>query len=169
MLHQELPRIESTPLDGWGRWLAPALIGGAAVSVAFLCLLLAQPRIAVVAIVAGVIGAGWVLAKAPRESALVEPLAVGPDFSLVGSALGLSREPTALTTGDGSALIVNTAYRERFGSNVSPLSLATDDEARQGLDLAKTMAWRDGAGCVRLFAAGADVSYRAWPPAPLPI
>ena len=28
MLHQKLPRIDSTPLDGWGRWLAPALILG---------------------------------------------------------------------------------------------------------------------------------------------
>ena len=28
MLHQELPRIESTPLDRWARWLAPALIAG---------------------------------------------------------------------------------------------------------------------------------------------
>jgi len=33
MLYQELPRIESTPLDGWGRWLAPALIFAAALGV----------------------------------------------------------------------------------------------------------------------------------------
>ena len=42
-----------------------------------------------------------------------------PDFSLLGSALGLSRDPTALTTSEGSVLIVNAAYRDRFGDNRS--------------------------------------------------
>jgi alkyldihydroxyacetonephosphate synthase len=28
MLHQELPQIDSSPLDRWGSWLAPALIAG---------------------------------------------------------------------------------------------------------------------------------------------
>ena len=27
MLYQELPRIDSTPLDRWSRWLTPVLIG----------------------------------------------------------------------------------------------------------------------------------------------
>jgi hypothetical protein len=40
MLHQELPRIDSSPLDGWGSWLAPALIAGAALSGASLLLAL---------------------------------------------------------------------------------------------------------------------------------
>jgi two-component system cell cycle sensor histidine kinase/response regulator CckA len=28
------------------------------------------------------------------------------------------------------------------------LALAANDDARQGLELAQSMAWRDGAGCV---------------------
>jgi two-component system cell cycle sensor histidine kinase/response regulator CckA len=158
MLHQELPRIDSTPLGGWGRWLAPALVGGAALTAAFLLLLLAQPMLALAATVAGLVGAGLAFAKAPRAAVPSEPLLVGPDFSLIGSALGLSREPTALTSGEGSLLIVNTAYRERFGGNHPPLSLAADDEALQGLELAKTMAWRDGAGCVAGIATTAGSS-----------
>ena len=59
MLHQELPRINSTRLDGWGRWLAPALIAGAAVTVALFLLLLGHALLAVVAIVGGVAGAAW--------------------------------------------------------------------------------------------------------------
>ena len=43
MLYQELPPIDSTPLDGWGRWLAPALIAGAALTAALLLLLVGQP------------------------------------------------------------------------------------------------------------------------------
>ena len=75
-------------------------------------------------------------------------MSLGPDYSLVGSALGLSRDPTALTTSEGSLLIVNAAYRDRFGGIVRRSRSAMDDEARQGLELASTMAWRDGAGCV---------------------
>src|SRR4051812_26740903 len=148
MLHQELPRIESTPLDGWGRGLASALIVAAGVSVALLLLVVAQPGFAALAVLIGFAGGVWAYFKPPRAGSVVEPLVVGPDFSLVGSALGLSRDPTALTTSEGSVLIVNAAYRERFAGNRPPLALASDDEARQGLELARTMAWRDGAGCV---------------------
>jgi two-component system cell cycle sensor histidine kinase/response regulator CckA len=83
---------------------------------------------------------------------------VGPDYSLVGSALGLSREPTALTTSEGSLLIVNAAYREHFGGTRPPLDLASDDQARQGLQLARSMAWRDGAGCVAGIATAEGIS-----------
>src|SRR5215210_1401488 len=148
MLHQELPRIESTPLDGWGRRLVPALIAGAALSAALVLRVMAQPGLAALAVLVGLPGGMWAYFKAPRAVLPVEPLVVGPDFSLVGSALGLGRDPTALTTSEGSVLIVNAAYRERFGGNRPPLALASDDEARQGLELAKSMAWRDGAGCV---------------------
>src|SRR4051812_14446457 len=158
MLHQELPRIESTPLDGWGRGLASALIVAAGVSVALLLILVAQPGFAALAVLIGFTGGVWAYFKASRAASAVEPLVVGPDFSLVGSALGLSRDPTALTTSEGSVLIVNAAYRERFGGNRPPLALASDDEARQGLELAKSMAWRDGAGCVAGIATSAGNS-----------
>jgi two-component system cell cycle sensor histidine kinase/response regulator CckA len=77
-----------------------------------------------------------------------EPLSSGPDFSLVGSALSLHRDPCALTNGEGSLLVANSAYRERFEGTRPPLDLGVDEEARKGLELAKAMAWRDGAGCV---------------------
>ncbi|HZC38299.1 MAG TPA: PAS domain-containing protein, partial [Sphingomicrobium sp.] len=158
MLYQELPRIESAPLDGWGRWLAPAVIVAAAITLASLLVLAAQPYVAVAALLAGLAGAGIIYFRAPRDLAPSEPLVVGPDYSLVGSALGLSREPTALTTSEGSLLIVNASYRERFGGSRPPLELANDDEARQGLQLAKSMAWRDGAGCVAGIATAAGIS-----------
>jgi two-component system cell cycle sensor histidine kinase/response regulator CckA len=158
MLHQKLPEIDSSHLDGWGRWLAPALTLGAGVTVALLLLLFGQASLAAVATAAGVAGAVLAYAKAPAVPAPTVPLVAGPDYSILGSALGLSLDPTALTTSEGSVLIVNTPYRERFGGNSSPLMLAADDEARQGLELARTMAWRDGAGCVAGIATSAGTT-----------
>ena len=124
MLYQELPRIESTRLDGWNRWLAPGVIVGVAFTVALLLLLIGQAYFAAAAMLIGVAGAATVHLRTPREAAPGEPLVVGPDYSLVGAALGLSREPTALTTSEGSLLIVNAAYRERFGGTRPPLQQA---------------------------------------------
>jgi two-component system cell cycle sensor histidine kinase/response regulator CckA len=148
MLYRELPRIDSTPLDGWARWLAPALILGAALSAAAIFLLIGQPPIAAAAVVVGVVGALYAYVRGPRAVEPSETLVVGPDYSVVGSALGLIKEPAALTTDEGSLLIANGAYRQRFGSGKAPLELGADDEAVQSLDVAKTMAWRDGGGCV---------------------
>ena len=148
MLYQELPTIESTPLDGWGRWLAPGLFLGAAVTAAVLLLLLGQSLLAGVAALVGIAGAAAAYFRSPAPSVRSEQLVAGPDYALLGSALGLSRDPVALTTGEGSLLLANAAYRERFGGTPPPLELASDDDARDGLQLAKTMAWRDGAGCI---------------------
>ena len=157
MLYHELPRIESTPLDGWSRWLAPALVGAAAVSVALILLLTGSPRIAGVALIAGMGAAAFLLRRPANDLAPSEPLVGGPDYSLVGSALSLSREPVALTDGEGSLLVVNADYRERFGTT-PPLRLAESDDAERGLKLAQTMAWRDGAGCVAAIQTGAGTS-----------
>ena len=148
MLYQELPTIESTALAGWARWLAPALIAGAAASVALLFLILGQPIVVGAIALGGVVAALFAILRKPASSAPDEPLVIGPDFALLGSALGLSSDPVALTTGEGSLLLVNAAYRERFGGARPPLDLASNEEAQQGLNLAQTMAWRDGAGCV---------------------
>src|SRR6185503_1186304 len=86
--------------------------------------------------------------RTPQRSRPSDPLLVGPDYALLGSALGLSTDPVALTTGEGSLLLVNAAFRERFGGARPPLELAADDDAAEGLKLAQTMAWRDGGGCV---------------------
>ncbi|MFL6763971.1 MAG: response regulator [Sphingomicrobium sp.] len=146
MLYQELPTLDSTPLDRWGRWLAPIVIGAAALTAAALFLLLGYTLVAGL-LVAGGAGAGAILLRKPIPAATEQTLVEGPDYALVGAALGLSRDPVALTNGESSLLVVNAAYRERFG-NSPPLTLADGEEARQGLDLAQSMAWRDGAGCV---------------------
>src|SRR5438874_4047710 len=158
MLYQELPRIESTRLDGWARSLAPVVIVAAALTIASLLLLVGQSFVAAAAVLGGLAAAAFVYQRSPPALAPDMPLVVGPDYSLVGSALGLSREPAALTTSEGSLLIVNSAYRERFGGTRPPLELASDDEARQGLQLARSMAWRDGAGCVAGIATFAGAS-----------
>ena len=158
MLYQELPRIDSTPLDGWGRWLAPTLVAAAALTAAVVLLLVGYALFAGALLVAGIAAAATLLRKTKLAEAPVEPLAAGPDFALVGSALSLSGDPVALTSGEGSLFVVNVAYRERFGST-PPLSLAASDDARQGLELAQSMAWRDGAGCV----AGIETSAGAFP------
>jgi len=157
VLYQELPSIDASPLDGWGRWLVSGVVAAAALTVAFVLLLAGYPVLSVLAVVAGV-GGGYVAQRRPRRVINIEePLAGGPDYSLVGSALGLSRDPVALTGREGALLVVNTAYRERFGST-PPLALAVSDEARDGLKLAQTMAWRDGAGCVTGIETSAGVS-----------
>ena len=148
MLHQELPRIDATSLDSWGRWLVPAIIAAAALSVSVVALLVGYRSIALLAFVGGAIGAVLASVRSRAAPQLIEPIAPdGPDFSLVGSALGLSRDPVALTTSDGSLLVVNTTYRERFGST-PPSAVAANEQAGKGLKLAQNMAWRDGAGCV---------------------
>jgi two-component system, cell cycle sensor histidine kinase and response regulator CckA len=158
MLYQELPRIESTRLDAWGRWLVPALVVGGALTAAILLALLAQPLFSAAAVFVGLAGATVAYIKTPSPGIAGEPLVVGPDFALVGSALALSREPTALTSSEGSLLIVNPAYRQRFGGSCPPLDLGSDEQAREGLQLARSMAWRDGAGCVAGVATAAGSS-----------
>jgi two-component system cell cycle sensor histidine kinase/response regulator CckA len=148
MLYQELPRIESTPLDAWGRWLAPTLIFGAALSAALIFVVAGQPLVAGVAVAVGAAGGLIAYARTPRQRVLAEPVVAGPDYSVVGAALGLAKEPAALTTGEGSLLIANSAYRERFDGARSPLELGEGEDARHDLAMAKTLAWRDGAGCV---------------------
>src|SRR3954462_9040298 len=110
VLYQELPRIEASPLDGWSRWLVPAAIFIGALTAAALLLFVEQPLFAAALVFAGLAGGAFMYLRPPPDITLSEPLVVGPDFSLVGAALGLSREPAALTTGEGSLLIVNSSY-----------------------------------------------------------
>ena len=148
MLHQELPSIESAALGGWGRWIAPALIVAGAVTIALLLLIAGKSLIAAALVVLAAVAAAMVLYRTPGRLRPSEPLLGGPDYALLGSALGLSTDPVALTTGEGSLLLVNGAFRERFGGARPPLELAANNDAAEGLKLAQTMAWRDGGGCV---------------------
>src|SRR3954453_23265598 len=158
MLYQELRAIESVRVDRWERWLAPALAIAAGVTLAMLLLLIGQQLLAAIAAAGGMVAAPIVWLRMPAQPAEIEPILVGPDYSLIGSALSLSRDPAALTTSEGSLLIVNAAYRERFGGKLPPLAIGSDDEARAGLEMAQSMASRDGAGCVAGIATDGGVT-----------
>ena len=147
MLHQELPHIESSPLDGWGSWIAPAVVAGASLTAALVLFLIGQATLAAAAVLLALVAGGLTYWRGVRVQPVREPIVSGPDYSLVGSALGMCAEAAALTSEDGSLLIANAAYRERFGGSQPPLQLGVDAEAGQGLEIARTMAWRDGAGC----------------------
>ena len=147
MLHQQLHDIETSPLGRWGAWLPALLAGGAGLTAAVLLLLVGQRSLAPVPIVVGVACAVFLQLRARPRNAAFEPVSLGPDFSLVGAVLELSSEPAALTSSEASLLVANAAYRERFGAE-SPLALAVDADSGSALAVAKSMAWRDGAGCV---------------------
>jgi two-component system cell cycle sensor histidine kinase/response regulator CckA len=157
MLYQELPSIESTLLDKWDRWLVPALIVGAGLTAAILFLLWRMGIAAAALVAVGIVGSIVAYLRAPFAKGAVDTLVVGPDFALLGSALSLSDDPVALTSGEASLLVVNAAYRERFGAQ-SPIEIAGSDDARNGLQLAQSMAWRDGAGCVAGILTSAGTS-----------
>ncbi|HVM22951.1 MAG TPA: response regulator [Sphingomicrobium sp.] len=148
MLYEDLAAIEATPLGGRARWLVPALLLAGGLSIALLLVVAGQAAAAMVAALAGA-GAAAVagLRRGPSAPTAAQPATLGLDYALVGSAMSLCRDPVAVTTGDGTPVVVNQAYRERFGRR-SPLELAQGEEALQGLRLAQTMAWRDGGGCV---------------------
>src|SRR5688500_3693568 len=98
MIYQELPGIDATPLDGASRWLVPVLVGGAALSAALLVWLLGYFTPALVIAAGGIlVAAVLVLLALRREPAVAEPLSPSPDYAIIGSALGLCRDPAALT------------------------------------------------------------------------
>src|SRR5579884_2873215 len=101
MLYLELPRIDATPLDGWGRWLAPALAAAAGLTAAAVLLLVGDPLFAGIALLAGLFGVAFMLRSSTATPHISAPLVSRPDYSLVGSALGLSGDPVALTDGQG--------------------------------------------------------------------
>ncbi len=157
MLHQELPSIESTPLDRWGAWLVPALAVATGLTAAVMLLILGQVVGAAIALIAGIAVAGVLARRSSADAAALEPLAAGPDYSLVGATVALCQHPVALTDVDGALLVVNSVYRDRFG-NTSPLRLAPSDESAEALALAQSLAWRDGAGCVAGVETSAGIS-----------
>ena len=148
MLYQELPRIDAVEPRRIGRWLLPAIVFGAALSLAIVLLLLGLSLLSAAVLVAGGAAAAFGFFRRSATASGGETIVAGPDYSVAGAALAHFQEPAVLTTEEGSLLIANAAYRERFGGARPPLELGTDEEGEQGLAMAKTMAWRDGAGCV---------------------
>ena len=148
MLHQQLPPTDLAPLAPAPSWLLPAVAGATAVSLALLAWLFGQPLLAAAMLVLSIIAvAAARLLDRPSGDLIDAGIAAGPDYALVGSTLGLCSEPAALTSIEGSLLIANAAYRERFDRACSPLELGSDAEGTKSLQLVREMGWRDGAGC----------------------
>ena len=104
---------------GGGGGLRRRLIGAAAVTLATALFLIGFPTVAGAALVVGGVGAALMARQPDAARVLSVPLEIGADFSLVGSALGLIRDPAALTDGEGALLVVNAGYRQRFGNRVA--------------------------------------------------
>ena len=155
MLHQDLSALDLEPLGKRSRWLVPGIAAAAALSGALLFLIFGQPLLAGGFVLLCAL-AGWGAAKldeSPNSS--VGGLAAGPDYALIGSALGLTKDAAALTDSEGQLLLANHAYRQRF-EQVPPMKLGRGEEATKALDVARTMACRDGAGCAGGVEAGEE-------------
>ncbi|MGN6155653.1 MAG: response regulator, partial [Sphingomicrobium sp.] len=89
-----------------------------------------------------------VLRRKPRPAPTpdLQQLIAAPDFSLVGSILGLIADAAAITDAEGGLLAANTTYRERFGAR-RPTDVPTDGDSAQALETARSMAWRESGGC----------------------
>jgi two-component system cell cycle sensor histidine kinase/response regulator CckA len=149
MLQQELPLLDSRPVDGTSRWLVPAIAVAVAATGAGLLWIAGARTGAILFLLACAVAfpAAAYLRRRPRpEAPGVESLVASPDYSLVGSVLGLVGDCAALTDAQGKLLAGNAAYRERFQAR-PPGKLPSDSDSGQGLSTARTMAWRDGGGC----------------------
>jgi len=149
MLQQELPLLDSRPIDGASRWLVPAIAAAAALTGAALIWIAGASTAALLflALCAVAFPAVALVRRRPAAPAPeIDQLVAAPDYSLIGSILGLTRDCAALTDSQGTLLAANAAYRERFG-NRRPDRLAADSESGLSLEAARSMAWREGGGC----------------------
>ncbi|HYI42773.1 MAG TPA: ATP-binding protein, partial [Sphingomicrobium sp.] len=158
MLQQDLPSIDSEPLDRAGAWMVPAVAGAAALTVAALAAIAGFPLAALLIAGSAIVVAAVLWLRSGRSAVDLSAAVAGPDFSVVGATLGLTKDAAAITDADGSLMIANPAYRERFGGAHAPSRLASDAESAQRLAAVRQMAWRDGAGCVSLDAADGPVA-----------
>jgi two-component system, cell cycle sensor histidine kinase and response regulator CckA len=156
MLQQELPLLDSRPVDGAAHWLVPAIVVASALTgagilwisgtIAGALLFMAVSAIALPAV-----------ALLRKRSAVVVPdigqLAAAPDYSIVGPILGLCADSAVLTDDQGRVLATNAVYRERFGAK-APGKLAADPDSDEAISAARAMAWRDGGGCAAGIVTG---------------
>ena len=146
MLYEQFDLSETKPLDGGLRWLVPALVAAAAVSGALLFFLIGQPLYGGM-FLAGLVAmlvAAFVIDRRGARRVEVAPVIL-PDLALVGSALGLSPDPLAMTSTDGALKSINPAYKARFGSR-GPLELGKGKQAAKVIAQLRDDAARDG-GC----------------------
>ena len=144
MLDRELALLEAEP-PGAMRWLVPALVAAAAASGALLFASVGEPLFAGL-FLAGVVAmlvAAFVLEKRNDVSNDATTTVPVPDFALASAALNMTRDPSALTDGDGKVLGTNLAYRTRYG-DASPKFLPGSGKAKDKLQALGAQAWRDG-------------------------
>jgi two-component system cell cycle sensor histidine kinase/response regulator CckA len=146
LLYEQFDLAESKPLDGGLRWLVPALVAAAAASGALLFYLVGQPLyggLFLTGFVAMLV-AVFVIDRRGARRIEVDPLIL-PDLALVGSALALSSDPTAMTQPDGTLKSINPAYKARFGQR-PPLELGKGKQAAKAIRSLLEAAERDGEG-----------------------
>ena len=149
MLQQELPLLDSRPVHGASRWLLPAVaVAGALTGAGVLWIAGATTAATLFLLVCAIaLPAAAYLKRSPKAVVPdLDQLAAAPDFSLVGSMLGLTGDCAALTDSEGRLLAANAYYRERFDGR-PPDKLAADSDSEQAVATAQSMAWRDGGGC----------------------
>jgi two-component system cell cycle sensor histidine kinase/response regulator CckA len=149
MLQQELPLLDLRPVDGASRWLMPAVAVAGALTGAGILWIAGATTAAILFLAVCAIAFPAAAYFKRRPDAVVpdlDQLAAAPDFSLVGSMLGLTADCAALTDSDGKLLAANAHYRERFDGR-PPAKLAADSDSEQAVATAQSMAWRDGGGC----------------------
>lgn len=144
MLYEQFDLAESKPLDGGLRWLVPALVAAAAASGALLFFLIGQPLYGGL-FLAGFVAmlvAAFIIDRRGGRRIEVAPLVL-PDLALVGSALGLSPDPVAMTQADGTLQSINSAYKAQFGQR-PPLELGKGKQAAKAIAQLRETAQRDG-------------------------
>ena len=160
MLQQELPLLDSRPVDGASPWLVPAIAVASAATGAGLLWLAGAATAALLflAVCAVAFPAALLIRRRSRtETPDLDQLIATPDYSLVGAMLGLTADSAALTDPEGRLRAANAAYRERCKGR-PPDRLAVDSDSNQSLATARAMAWRDGGGC----AAGIETEAGAF-------
>jgi two-component system, cell cycle sensor histidine kinase and response regulator CckA len=153
MLQGDIERIASPNRDRLSTFVLPALLAGAALTVLALAVSLGHWQIGLAAAIIIGLAIFWIYRPVSQVTLVAGPLVPAPDYSVVGAALNLSSDPAALTSSEGSLLNANAAYRDLFGS-APPLSLGSGEEGAKLLEMARSMASRDGGGCV----AGVDLA-----------
>jgi two-component system cell cycle sensor histidine kinase/response regulator CckA len=93
--------------------------------------------------VAAMLVAAFVLDRRQGTAQAAPPAVAVPDFALAAAALNLTRDPAALTDGEGRLFGTNTAYRSQYGE-ASPKALPGSAKAKQMLETFAAQAWRDG-------------------------
>jgi two-component system cell cycle sensor histidine kinase/response regulator CckA len=144
VIDSQLALLEAEPPGGL-RWLVPALVAAAAASGALLFYSVGEPLFAGL-FLAGVVAmlvAAFILEKRNGASEPAAPPVLVPDYSLASAALNLTRDPAALTDGEGRLLGTNAAYRARYG-DAAPTALPGSAKAKDVLQGLAAQGWRDG-------------------------